>query len=65
MLTLVNHGSLVLIGPDDADHLPFADWLADHVEDDARFWGDALVVEPRSVATLVDGLIEAGFTVHA
>jgi hypothetical protein len=65
MIALANHGSLILVTPDDADYLPFADWLADHVGEDALFYGDALAVEPRFVAALVDGLVAAGFAVHS
>lgn len=39
------------------------DWIADHVDDEAQYWGDALVVEPRYVEALATGMAEAGLTV--
>lgn len=63
MLSITNHGSLVLIGADAADRDAFADWISEHVGGEAQFFGDALVVEPRYVADLVDGLEEDGFRV--
>jgi hypothetical protein len=63
MITFADHGSLVLVAPDDDDHLSFADWLADNIGPDALFWGDALVVEPRYVAALIEGLEAVGFEV--
>jgi hypothetical protein len=65
MINVCNNGSLVLVEPDEGDHLAFADWLIDNVGDDALFWGDALVVEPRFVQDLIDGLESDGFEVMA
>jgi hypothetical protein len=39
------------------------DWVRDNVEDTAQFFGGALVVEPRYIGNLVDGLTAAGFSV--
>lgn len=64
MIGVINHGSVALVGPDDEDQLLFAEWLIDNVGDEALFWGDALVVEPRYVSDLVAGLTEAGFVVE-
>lgn len=63
MIGIISHGSLALVGPDDGDHLAFADWLADNVGDEALFWGDALVVEPRYLDGIVGELEADGFQV--
>lgn len=65
MISVCNHGSLVLVEPDERDHLAFADWLIDNVGDDVTFWGNALVVEPRYAQDLIDGLELDGFEVTA
>jgi hypothetical protein len=39
------------------------EWLHVNVQEDAQWFGGALVVEPRYVANLVDGLSEEGFAV--
>lgn len=64
MIGIVNHGSIVLVGPTAEDHLPFADWLSENVGDEVTFWGDSLVVEPRYVDSIIAGLEEAGFEVQ-
>ena len=51
MISVENHGSIVLIRP----HIPEAkQWLEDNT--DGQWFGDALVVEPRYVNDLLDGL---------
>ena len=56
--TVTNHGSIVLVKPltDECN-----DWLVEHVSDEAQWFGGALVVEPRYVEDLIEGLEEAGF----
>jgi hypothetical protein len=55
--TLENHGSLFLLRPlnSAAKH-----WMGEHLPMDnpeTQFWGDAIVIEPRYVAPIVDGII--------
>jgi hypothetical protein len=38
-------------------------WVSDNVQDNAQFFGDALVVEPRYARDLAAGIIEAGLAV--
>jgi hypothetical protein len=60
-IDVVNHHSIVLF------HLttPVASaWVAEHVTDEAQFFGTALVVEPRYVTTLIRGMREAGLKVR-
>lgn len=59
-IVVENYGNLFLLRPltDEA-----ADWLLDNTADDAMFMGDALVVEPRFVETIVVGAQEDGLVV--
>ena len=56
-----NHGSIVLVRALN----PAADrWLNDNViGEETQLWGDAVVVEPRYVADLVEGIQSEGMTV--
>jgi hypothetical protein len=55
-----NHGSVCLLAPIG----PTAkQWIADNVPDGAMFWGAALVVEPRYVGPLLEGIADAGLEV--
>ena len=59
-ITLSDHGSVVLA------HLrtPAAEaWIADNVDPDAQRWGGAIVVEPRYVEALEEGIIADGLSV--
>lgn len=55
-----DHGSLVLAHPLTA---VAAEWIADHVDLDSQRWGLALVVEPRYVEALTEGIIADGLSV--
>ena len=58
--TVEYHGSLALV----RHHTSRArDWLHDNVSDNAQYFGAALVVGPRYVAGLVDGMIAAGLVI--
>ena len=58
--TVENHGSLALVRP----HTRAArDWIRDNVEDTAHYFGAALAVEPRYVASLVEGMTAAGLVI--
>lgn len=58
-ITVENHGSIFLVRPETEDS---REWLHEHTE--GMWWSGALVVEPRYVGDLVDGLIDDGFTVE-
>lgn len=38
-------------------------WVEEHVAADARYWGSALVVEPRFAADLAEGMSQDGLTI--
>jgi hypothetical protein len=55
-----NHGSLILVRP----LTPAAcDWCEEHIPEDAQWWARAVVVEPRYVADIVQGMQNDGLTV--
>jgi hypothetical protein len=58
MFTIEDHGSIVLVRPLTPD---VATWLQENVDEQAQWFGAALVVEPRYVEALVEGLVEQGF----
>lgn len=55
-----NHGSIVLVRPLTAQA---CQWCDDHIPDDAQWFGKAVVVEPRYVAAIVQGMQNDGLTV--
>jgi hypothetical protein len=59
MFTVEDHGSLVLVRPltDDVE-----EWLEEHT--DGQWFGGALVVEPRYLKPLLEGMVEEGFVVQ-
>jgi hypothetical protein len=58
MFTVEDHGSIVLVRPLTPD---VTTWLQENTDDEAQWFGAALVCEPRYVAPLVAELIEQGF----
>ncbi len=52
------HGSVVLVRPLTPD---VRSWLEEHTDEEAQWFGGALIVEPRYVAPLVSALIEEGY----
>jgi hypothetical protein len=57
--TIQNEGTILLFRPlTDACR----QWLEKNVQNDAHWFGEALVVEHRFAGNLAVGLIEAGFT---
>jgi hypothetical protein len=61
---LENHGSLFLLRPLSS---VAKDWMVEHLPMDnpeTQFWGDAIVVEPRYVAPIVDGIIGDGLVLR-
>jgi len=59
MFTVEDHGTIVLIRPLTGD---VDAWLHRHT--DGMWFGPALVVEPRYVAELLEGLVEAGYALQ-
>lgn len=62
MFSVEDHGTLMLVRPLTLDCQA---WLqantSDEGEDMAQWFGGALVVEPRFVVALIEGLISEGF----
>lgn len=52
-----NHGSLCLVHPISQDA---KNWIDEHVDPDAQWFGGGLAVEPRYLSALVDGMRDAG-----
>ena len=56
-----DHGSVALIVPlNDIAH----DVLENRVSNEAQWWGDGLVVEPRYVGPILEDLDADGFTIE-
>jgi hypothetical protein len=58
MFYIENHGTIVLVRPLTDD---VKTWLEENVEEAAMWYGGALVVEPRYVEALLEGLTQEGF----
>ena len=61
---LENHGSLFLLRPLNS---AAKDWMGEHLPTDnpeTQFWGEAIVIEPRYVAPIVDGIIGDGLVLR-
>lgn len=55
-----NHGTIFLFRPlSDVAR----EWVSEHLPDDAQTWGDAVVVEHRYIADIVDGAVNDGLEV--
>jgi hypothetical protein len=61
MFNVEDLGTLILIRSLTDD---VAKWLKENVADDAHWFGNALVVEPRYLTPLVEGMFEEGFAVQ-
>ena len=59
-VTVENHGSIFLFR---AQTECASFWIAEHVADDAQFFGGALVVEARYAADLAEGMLNDGLEV--
>ena len=60
-VVLLHHGSLVGVWPQtDAAK----DWIAEHVQNDAQWLGPQLMVEPRYVDDLINGMVDDGLMLH-
>jgi hypothetical protein len=61
-ITVANHGTIVLVRPT----TPAGEaWIDEYVDPAATWFGDQLVVEPRYVAPLVEGMFADGLAVAA
>lgn len=57
---LIDHGSLVIL----ESCTPAAnEWIEDHIPDDAQTWGTGIVIEPRYVDDIVQGMQSDGLTI--
>lgn len=57
----VDHGSLVVLQPiTEAARR----WVEDNIQSDAQYWCKGVVIEPRYVADIVEGLVADGLTVE-
>jgi hypothetical protein len=57
---LEDHGSLFLLRPLNS---AAKEWMGEHLPMDnpeTQFWGDAIVIEPRYVVPIVDGIVGDG-----
>lgn len=57
--TLAAHGSICLLRP---VTLEATAWVTENIPDDAQWFGGAVVVEPRFVGPLIDGIVNDGLT---
>jgi hypothetical protein len=61
---LENHGSLFFLRPLNS---AATQWVQEHLpadEPETQYWGDAIVIEPRYVAPIVDGIIADGLVLR-
>jgi hypothetical protein len=61
---LANHGSLFLLRPLNSSA---KNWMNDHLpvdSEEAQFWGDDIVIEPRYVGPIVDGIVADGLVLR-
>lgn len=59
--TLAHHGSVALLTP----NTPEANkWLGEHIPDHALWWSRGVVIEPRYVEAVMDGIVEDGMTLE-
>jgi hypothetical protein len=59
-IELNDQGTIWLVTPRTAEA---TDWIADHVQDDAQWFGCSLVVEHRYVGPLVEGMANDGLRI--
>lgn len=56
-----NHGSITLLRP---RNQAARDWIGEFLPDDAMWFGDAVVIEPRYAAPILDGIERDGLSVE-
>ena len=60
--TLQNHGSLCILTPlSEAGR----DWAENSLPEDAMRWCGGIVIEPRYVGDIVDGILGDGLTINS
>jgi hypothetical protein len=61
-IIIQNHGSVCIL-----NHFTDAGaaWCDEHLPEDALTWGDGIVIEPRYVGDIVDGIVADGLEVDA
>jgi len=57
----VDHGSLCILTPRTPET---SEWVEQHISPDALYWGGGVVIEPRYVAAILEGLQADGLTVE-
>jgi hypothetical protein len=55
-----NHGSVCILIPVSGDAEA---WIAENIGSDAMSWGKGVVIEPRYVDPILEGIEEAGMVV--
>lgn len=55
-----SHGSVVLVRPQSDEA---REWIEEHVDPLAQWFGSALVVEPRYLIQLLEGMAEGGLSI--
>jgi hypothetical protein len=61
---LENHGSLFLLRPLDSIA---KEWMNEHLpmgSPETQFWGEAIVIEPRYLEPIVDGILADGLVLR-
>lgn len=56
-----NHGSIVLVYPVSSEA---REWIEQNVSDESQWFGGGLVVEPRYVENLIQGMLNDGLVVE-
>lgn len=59
--TLSDHGSVTILTALSSEG---ADWIDENLPDDVQMWGNGVVIEPRFVEAILDGLMTDGLTVR-
>lgn len=57
-----NHGSIILLRPVSS---AAKEWIDEHIPEDAQYFGNAVVVEPRYIADIVQGIQNDGLAVQS
>lgn len=55
-----DHGSVTILLPRTE---AAKSWVAEHIPDDAQTFGSGIVIEPRYVGAILEGLVDDGLTV--
>lgn len=58
--SIINHGSIVTLTPTSA---AAHEWIGEHIPETSMRWGAcSIVVEPRFVENIIDGITDAGLS---